>query len=126
MIENLIPKVYWIKNSKMKKNKKGSIGVRIDLDKEWKLGSDAMQWILYKKAEEQEDEDEILDEEIESKSTWKKGFVAVGYFTTLENALKAYIDAKLRNSAAKSVKELYDNQQEILRSLNGVLKPLKL
>ncbi len=110
----------------MKKNKKGSIGVRIDLDKEWKLGSDAMQWILYKKAEEQEDEDEILDEEIESKSTWKKGFVAVGYFTTLENALKAYIDAKLRNSAAKSVKELYDNQQEILRSLNGVLKPLKL
>jgi len=40
--------------------------------------------------------DEILDEETESKTTWKKGFIAVGFFTTLENALKAYIDAKLR------------------------------
>ena len=108
----------------MKKNKKGSRGVRIDLDEEWKLGSDSVQWILYKKAKEKEDE--ILDEEIEPKSTWKKGFVAAGYFTTLENALKAYIDAKLRNSAAKSVKELYDYQQEILRNLNDVLKPFEI
>ena len=36
----------------MKKNKKESRSVRIDLDKEWKLGSDSMQWILYKKAKE--------------------------------------------------------------------------
>jgi len=79
-----------------------------------------MQWILYKKAKEKEDE--ILDDEIESKSTRKKGFVAAGYFTSLENALKAYIDAKLRNSAAKSVQDLYDKQQEILRNLNDVLK----
>ena len=108
----------------MKKNKKGSRGVRIDLDDEWKLGSDPMQWILYKKAKEKEDE--ILDEESESKSTWKKGFVAVGFFTTLEDALKVYIDAKLRNSAARSVKELYDKQQEIVRSLNKVLKPFEI
>jgi len=108
----------------MKKNKKGSRGVRIDLDEEWKLGSDSMQWILYKKAKEKEDE--ILDEEIEPKSTWKKGFVAVGYFITLENALKAYIDAKLRNSAAKSVKELYDYHREILQSSNKVLKPFEI
>ena len=108
----------------MKKNKKGSRGVRIDLDKEWKLGSDSVQWILYKKAKEKEDE--ILDEEIEPKSTWKKGFVAAGYFTTLENALKAYIDAKLRNSAAKSVKELYDYHREILQSSNEILKPFEI
>ena len=105
----------------MKKNKKESRSVRIDLDEEWKLGSDSMQWILYKKAKEKEDE--FLDDEIESKSTRKKGFVAAGYFTSLENALKAYIDAKLRNSAARSVRELYDKQQEIIRSLNDVLKP---
>ena len=106
----------------MKRNKKKeSRSVRIDLDEEWKLGSDSMQWILYKKAKEKEDE--ILDDEIESKSTRKKGFVAAGYFTSLENALKAYIDAKLRNSAARSVRELYDKQQEIIRSLNDVLKP---
>ncbi len=108
----------------MKKNKKGSRSVRIDLDDEWKLGSDPVQWILYKK--DKEKEDEILDEEGELKSTWKKGFIAVGFFTTLENALKAYIDAKLRNSAAKSVQELYDKQQEILRSLNDILKPFEI
>ncbi|RLC75023.1 MAG: hypothetical protein DRI61_15595 [Chloroflexi bacterium] len=108
----------------MKQNKKESRSVRIDLDEEWKLGSDSMQWILYKKAKEKEDE--ILDEEIVSKSTWKKEFVPTGYFTTLENALKAYIDAKLRNSAAKSVKELYDYHREILQSLNEVLKPFEI
>ncbi len=108
----------------MKKNKKGSRSVRIDLDDEWKLGSDPVQWILYKK--DKEKEDEILDEEGELKSTWKEGFIAVGFFTTLENALKAYIDAKLRNSAAKSVQELYDKQQEILRNLNDVLKPFEI
>jgi len=108
----------------MKKNKQESKSVRIDLDEEWKLGSDSMQWILYKKAKGKEDE--ILDEEIESKSTWKKEFVPTGYFTSLENALKAYIDAKLRNSAAKSVKELYDYQQNILWSLNEVLKPFEI
>ncbi len=107
----------------MKRNKKESRSVRIDLDEEWKLGSDSMQWILYKKAKE---EDEILDEEIELKSTWKKGFKAVGFFTTIENALKAYIDTKLRNSAAKSVKELYDYHQEIIQSLNDVLKPFEI
>jgi len=115
--------MYWM-NSKMKRNEKESRSVRIDLDEEWKLGSDSMQWILYKKAKDKEDE--ILDEEIESKSTWKKEFAATGYFTTLENALKAYIDAKSRNSAAKSVKELYDYQQNILRSLNEVLKPFEI
>jgi len=108
----------------MKKNKRGSRGVRIDLDEEWKLGSDPMQWILYKKAKDKEDE--ILDEEIESKSTWKKGFIAVGFFTTLENALKAYIDAKLRNSAARSVKELYNNQRRIIQNLNIALKPFRI
>ena len=108
----------------MKKNKQESKSVRIDLDEEWKLGSDSMQWILYKKAKGKEDE--ILDEEIESKSTWKKEFVPTGYFTSLENALKAYIDAKLRNSAARSVRELYDKQQEIIRSLNEVLKPFEI
>jgi len=108
----------------MKKNKQESKSVRIDLDEEWKLGSDSMQWILYKKAKGKEDE--ILDEEIESKSTWKKEFAPTGYFTSLENALKAYIDAKLRNSAAKSVKELYDYQQNILWSLNEVLKPFEI
>ena len=108
----------------MKKNKQESKSVRIDLDEEWKLGSDSMQWILYKKAKGKEDE--ILDEEIESKSTWKKEFVPTGYFTSLENALKAYIDAELRNSAAKSVKELYDYHREILQSLNEVLKPFEI
>jgi len=108
----------------MKRSKKESKNVKIDLDEEWKLGSDSMQWILYKKAKEKEDE--FLDEEIESKPTWKKEFVPTGYFTTLENALKAYIDAKLRNSAAKSVKELYDHQQEILRNLNDVLKSFEI
>ena len=108
----------------MKKNKRGSRGVRIDLDEEWKLGSDPMQWILYKKAKDKEGE--ILDEEIESKSTWKKGFIAVGFFTTLENALKAYIDAKLRNSAARSVKELYNNQRRIIQNLNIALKPFRI
>jgi len=108
----------------MKKNKKESRSVRIDLDKEWKLGSDSMQWILYKKAKEKKGE--ILDDEMESKSTWKKEFVPTGYFTTLENALKAYIDAKLRNSAARSIQELYDKQQEIIRSLNDVLKPFEI
>ena len=78
----------------MKRSKKESRNVKIDLDEEWKLGSDSMQWILYKKAKEKENE--ILDDEMESKSTWKKEFVPTGYFTTLENALKAYIDAKLR------------------------------
>ena len=108
----------------MKKNKQESRSVGIDLDEEWKLGSDSVQWILYKKAKEKENE--ILDEETESKTTWKKGYIAVGFFTTLENALKAYIDAKLRNSAAKSVKELYDKQQEIIRSLNEALKPFEI
>ncbi len=124
MIKSLIPKVYWIKSSKMKKNKKGSRSVRIDLDEEWKLGSDSMQWILYKKAKKKKGE--ILDDEMESKSTWKKEFVPTGYFTTLENALKAYIDAKLRNSAARSVRELYDKQREIIQSLNEVLKPFEI
>ena len=32
--------------------KKESRNVKIDLDEEWKLGSDSMQWILYKKAKE--------------------------------------------------------------------------
>jgi len=108
----------------MKKNKQESRSVRIDLDEEWKLGSDSMQWILYKKAIDIEDE--ILDEETESKTTWKKGFIAVGFFTTLENALKAYIDAKLRKSAARSVRELYDKQQEIIQNLNEILKPFKV
>ena len=108
----------------MKRNKKESRSVKIDLDGEWKLGSDSMQWILYKKAKEKKGE--ILDDEIESKSIQKKGFVAAGYFASLENALKAYIDAKLRNSAARSVRELYDKQQEIIRSLNEVLKPFEI
>jgi len=108
----------------MKKNKQESRSVRIDLDEEWKLGSDSMQWILYKKAIDIEDE--ILNEETESKTTWKKGFIAVGFFTTLENALKAYIDAKLRKSAARSVRELYDKQQEIIQNLNEILKPFKV
>jgi len=108
----------------MKKNKQESRTVRIDLDEEWKLGSDSVQWILYKKATDIEGE--ILDEEIESKTTWKKGFIAVGFFTTLENALKAYIDARLRKSAAKSVKELYDYHRKILQSLNEVLKPFEI
>jgi len=108
----------------MKRSKKESRNVKIDLDEEWKLGSDSMQWILYKKAKEKENE--ILDEEIESKTTWKKGFIAVGFFTTLENALKAYIDARLRKSAAKSVKELYDYHRELLKSLNEVLKPFEI
>jgi len=108
----------------MKKNKQESRTVRIDLDEEWKLSSDSVQWILYKKAADIEDE--ILDEEAESITTWKKGFIAVGFFTTLENALKAYIDAKLRKSAAKSVKELYDYQQNILQSLNDALKPFEI
>jgi len=108
----------------MKKNKNGSRSVRIDLDDEWKLGSDPVQWILYKK--DKEKEDEILDEEGELKSTWKEGFIAVGFFTTLENALKAYVDAKLRNSAAKSVQELYDYHREVLQSLNEVLKPFEI
>jgi len=107
----------------MKRSKSRS--VKIDLDEEWKLGSDSMQWILYKKGKEK-NKGEILDDEIESKSTWKKEFVPTGYFTTLENALKAYIDAKLRNSAARSVRELYDKQQEIIRSLNEVLKPFEI
>ena len=107
----------------MKRSKSRS--VKIDLDEEWKLGSDSMQWILYKKGKEK-NKGEILDDEIESKSTRKKGFVAAGYFTSLENALKAYIDAKLRNSAARSVRELYDKQQEIIRSLNEVLKPFEI
>ena len=108
----------------MKRSKKESRNVKIDLDEEWKLGSDSMQWILYKKAKEKKGE--ILDDEMESKSTWKKEFVPTGYFTTLENALKAYIDAKLRNSAARSIQELYDKQQEIIRSLNDVLKPFEI
>ena len=108
----------------MKKNKQESRTVRIDLDEEWKLGSDSVQWILYKKATDIEGE--ILDEEAESKTTWKKGFIAVGFFTTLENALKAYIDAKLRKSAAKSVKELYDCHREVLKNLNEVLKPFEI
>jgi len=108
----------------MKKNKQESRSVRIDLDEEWKLSSDSMQWILYKKAIDIEDE--ILNEETESKTTWKKGFIAVGFFTTLENALKAYIDAKLRESAARSVRELYDKQQEIIQNLNEILKPFKV
>ena len=108
----------------MKKNKQESRSVRIDLDEEWKLSSDSMQWILYKKAIDIEDE--ILNEETESKTTWKKGFIAVGFFTTLENALKAYIDAKLRKSAARSVRELYDKQQEIIQNLNEILKPFKV
>jgi len=105
----------------MKKNKKGSRSVRIDLDEEWKLGSDSMQWILYRKGKEHKKE--FSDK---SKQAWTKGFHAVGFFTTLENALKAYIDAKLRNSAARSVRELYDKQQEIIRSLNEVLKPFEI
>ena len=40
----------------MKKNKQESRSVRIDLDEEWKLGSDSMQWILYKKAKDKKDE----------------------------------------------------------------------
>ena len=123
MIKNLILKVYWIKSSKMKRSKKESRNVKIDLDEEWKLGSDSMQWILYKKAKDKEDE--VLDD-AESKTNWKKGFIAVGFFTTLENALKAYIDARLRKSAAKSVKELYDYHRELLKSLNEVLKPFEI
>ena len=123
MIKNLILKVYWIKSSKMKRSKKESRNVKIDLDEEWKLGSDSMQWILYKKAKDKEDE--VLDD-AESKTNWKKGFIAVGFFTTLENALKAYIDAKLRKSAAKSVKELYDCHREVLKNLNEVLKPFEI
>jgi len=123
VIKNLILKVYWIKSSKMKRSKKESRNVKIDLDEEWKLGSDSMQWILYKKAKDKEDE--VLDD-AESKTNWKKGFIAVGFFTTLENALKAYIDARLRKSAAKSVKELYDYHRELLKSLNEVLKPFEI
>ena len=108
----------------MKKDKKESRSVRIDLDEEWKLGSDSIQWILYKKGEEHKKE--FSDEVDKSKQVWTKGFHAVGFFTTLENALKAYIDAKLRNSAAKSIKELYDCQQEIIRNLNDILKPFEI
>jgi len=100
--------------------------VRIDLDEDWKLSSDSMQWILYKKAESKANKTEVLSGEDEPESGWTKGFYAVGFFTTLENALKAYLDAKLRSSAAKSIKELYDNQQKIIRSLNKVLKPFKI
>ena len=107
----------------MKRSKKESRNVKIDLDEEWKLGSDSMQWILYKKAKDKEDE--VLDD-AESKTNWKKGFIAVGFFTTLENALKAYIDARLRKSAAKSVKELYDYHREILQSSNEILKPFEI
>ena len=96
--------------------------VRIDLDENWKLGSDSMQWILYKRMKKEDDE-EILDEE--NKSPWAKGFHAIGFFVSLENALKAYLDARLRDSGAKSIKELYDNQQRIIQNLNEILKPSK-
>ncbi len=103
---------------KIKKNKREQHGVRIDLDEDWKLGSDSMQWILYKKIERKTNEKEILSDEDK--------YYAVGFFATLENALRAYLDVKLRSSAAKSIKELYDNQQRIIRSLNKVLKPFKI
>jgi len=102
----------------MKENKKEQHGVRIDLDEDWRLGSDSMQWILYKKIERKTNEKEILSDEDK--------YYAVGFFATLENALRVYLDANLRGSAAKSVKELYDNQQRILQSLNKVLKPFKI
>ena len=110
----------------MKENKKEQHGVRIDLDEDWKLYSDSMQWILYKKAESKTNKTKVLSNEDESESGWTKGFYAVGFFATLENALRAYLDAKLRSSAAKSIKELYDNQQKIIQSLNEVLKPFKI
>ena len=69
----------------MKRNKKESRSVKIDLDGEWKLGSDSMQWILYKKAKDKEDE--VLDD-AESKTTWKKGFIAVGFFYNIRKCLK--------------------------------------
>ena len=110
----------------MKTNKQEQHGVRIDLDENWKLGSDSMQWILYKKVEGKTNKTEVLSSKDESKSGWTKGYYAVGFFATLENALRAYLDARLRSSAAKSIKELYDNQQRIIRNLNKVLKPFKI
>jgi len=107
----------------MKKNKREQHSVRIDLDENWKLGSDSMQWILYKRVKKEDDE-EILDEE--NKSPWAEGFHAIGFFASLENVLKAYLDARLRDSGAKSIKELYDNQQRIIQNLNEVLKPFKI
>jgi len=44
-----------------------------------------MQWILYKKAKDKEDE--VLDD-AESKTTWKKGFIAVGFFYNIRKCLK--------------------------------------
>lgn len=49
-----------------------------------------------------------------------------GYYTTIEEALKSFIELKIRGSSATSVNTLLMEIKRFERSLNIALTPLKL
>ena len=76
--------------------------VNVRLDDSWELRSDSHNWTLAK----------------DEKACW--------FFTSLECALRSYLDLKLRGCDAQSINTLILQQKAIVEALNRAISPLEI
>lgn len=80
--------------------------MNIQLDSNFKLSSDAYQYILMRK--------------------YKNSWQCWGYFTKLENSLLEYIQVSLKLSDSKSIDELIQTHKSLLQSVKEAVRPLSV
>ena len=84
--------------------------LKIDLDGKYQLSSDSMNYILQVKGTVQT-----------GKTKGDDTLVAVGYFSTVENALKAYKECLIKETDIKTINELLVAIKKIDKHIEKVL-----
>lgn len=85
-------------------------GVCIQLDENYRIGSDKMQW--------------IIEERVRNLKTGVDGWSAKWFYTSLENLLNDYIITCCRGSGAKTITELRDALENTARRVLRAVEPL--
>ena len=81
------------------------MGIEIKIDDEWAIKSDDLQYTLG-----------VYQVDEEGKMRLRK----TSYYRTIEEALKSYLEKKLRTSDAKSFKELKEIAEEVKEKIEEI------
>lgn len=88
--------------------------MQININKDYRLASDPCNIVLQKRNVYKK-----------GKNAGQEKWESIGYYNTLEQALKGYIDKRVKSSDAESIKEMLGICQDMKAEVENIFKEIK-